>query len=29
MTMTYTGWRGRENMGYLAMCGVYYRRWGM
>lgn len=21
--MTYTGWRGRENMGCLVTCGVY------
>lgn len=24
--ITYTGWRGRENMGCLATCGVYDRR---
>jgi len=27
--MTYKGWRGRENMGCLATCGVYDKRWGM
>ena len=24
--MTYKGWRGRENMGCLATCGVYDKR---
>ena len=24
--MTYTGWRGRENMGCLVMCGAYDKR---